>query len=232
MGCGILTNHDFRQLFERINNSHWLCAKCREERSLYKEQEMKGNPKSFSNLIPGFSSEKLSSPIDVLVITKVHGGAKKEQENDWFHPQRSLDDEVLHILNFYRELPDKSYHQQQIRLLIEKLNALDIKWAFTDLMKCFIYEGAGANNNRKIATLNCRGYLENQISLLQPRTIIGLGGFVREFFTKLTLSHGASVEISLVDRKYKYIHSIFPSGRTADDWVAEGEWIPIISNLI
>jgi uracil-DNA glycosylase len=108
-------------------------------------------------------------------------------------------------------------------------------WVFTDLIKCFVWHGADKENglygikNWGKAIIYCGKYLEEQIRLLQPRKIIGLGGTVAQNFGLDKPEHGSihSIRINSV-----YVHSIFPAQWTADLWVAKNGWEPVIQKLV
>jgi hypothetical protein len=89
MECGILYHEKSRTLFEKLNTRP-LCQQCQNERSAYTNDDMKGWPLYLSNMLPGFSSQKIAIPLDVLVVAESHGGRE-----DYFRPQKDLDSEVI-----------------------------------------------------------------------------------------------------------------------------------------
>jgi len=134
-----------------------------------------------------------------------------------------LDYEVWQIARYYRSLPDKTFHQQQVRNLLEILDDKEKTWVFTDLIKCFVWHGKDGDldgrKNWQDAIEFCSTYLEEQIEFLKPRKILGLGNTVTQYFK--AHSH-----------KPIYVGSLFPSQWTADLWVAREGWKPVITKLL
>ena len=230
MNYGILEDQKSRVLFEEING-HPRCDKCRSERSDFKTKDKKGHG-SYCILLPGFSSEKIKMPVDVLIVGEAHGGG-----DDDFRKQGKLLNEVSKITQYYRGLPDKSFHQQQVRVLLSRLDAIGMTWVFTDLIKCFIWHRAdedkklNGRKNRKIAIEHCGGYLEEQIILLRPLKVLGLGNTVARYFGIDKPTHSDSCSVRIGNRQAVYVHSLFPSQRTADLWVMKSGWEPVVKQL-
>jgi hypothetical protein len=232
MDYGILENTNSRALFEEINKRPH-CGNCWFQRSAFETKDKKRHD-CRSNLVPGFSSGKISIPIDVLIVGEAHGGG----EDDDFREQRELDFEVSKMARFYRCLPDKTFHQQQVRILLEKLDKAGKRWVFTDLIKCFVWHGLDkdkkldSTKNWEAAIKHCSKYLEEQIGLLQPRKILGLGRTVAQYYFRVDKpEHGSIYSISVNGHRTIYVHSLFPSQRTADWWAAKNGWEPVIPKL-
>lgn len=232
MTCGILQNKRTRPLFEEIN-ARRLCKECRGERNKFVDFDKKGSLLCYSNLLPGFSSEKVDIPLDVLVVSEAHGGGGEDN----FCKQRELDYEVSEMCNYYTMLPDKTFHQQQLRHLLKHLNNIPLLWVFTDLIKCFVWHGSDKKRgldgslNKRTAIGHCRSYLEKQIAALQPRIVVGLGGTVSKYFGLKRPSHASVQTISIVGCNFNYIHSMFPAQWTADQWVKNKGWELIIDHI-
>jgi hypothetical protein len=208
------------------------CENCRDkpERSKFKPNEQKNN--SYSNLIPGFSScdiRKLSPPIDVLIVGETHGGGREED----FREQKDLDYEVKYISDYYLREELVKFHQQQMRELFHKLDELNKSWFFTDLVKCFVWKKD--KTNIKIAIDNCSKYLDKQISSLEPEKILVLGRMVAEkYFGLKTKSskHGKNYIFKFEEKLIPIVWSRFPSQITADRWIKEKAWGPVIGHFI
>ncbi len=232
MSYDILGNGHSRHLFEKINRRE-LCDECHWERSSFADFDKKGNPPQYSNLLPGFSSEKVDVPLDILVVGEAHGGGRKDD----FRPQLDLDSEVCRIFRYYATLPDKTFHQAQIRVLLNKLDDLGVMWVFTDLIKCFVWYRSNREKsldgtvNKRIAISYCRRLLEEQLSILQPKCVIGLGNTVAEFFGLKKPGHGSSHTVVSNAQRFIFIYSLFPSQWTADQWVRREGWEPVMRGL-
>jgi len=207
MSCGILQNDKTRSLFEQINDDHCHCDPC----------PFKLN----SNLLPGFSSQKIEIPVDVLIVAEVP--AKRDYE-----PQKELISKVTMMNDYYREDPPKSFHQQQIKDLLDSLDERGKSWVFTDIIKCFVSQDS---ENKRKAIQHCFKYLEEQIEVIQPSGILGLGGTVARGLKVKESVHGGDCRIEIGNHKCIYVHSLFPSGRTADKWVKSGGWGQVLKIL-
>ncbi len=226
-GHGILRNRKCRELFERINKAR-RCKTCRDERSDFEIEDKKGHT-WYSNLLPGFSSSRVRIPIDLLIVAEAIGGSREED----FQPQRSLDSNIRYLSDHYVCNRLDNFHQQQMRELLDCLSNRNITWVFTDLIKCFVW--TGAKDNVKTAIEHCGKYLDEQISLLRPRKVLALGKRVaREYFElkKTDLQHGKVVPSRRAEiAALPVVWSYFPSRNTADLWVKNGEWRPIIRQV-
>lgn len=221
-----------RRLFKKFNNERPFCDECKSERTKFSDKDRKGTP-FYSNFLLGFSSKNTIVPIDVLIVGEAHGGGRKE---DFREKQEELYTEIHQIAKYYRELPDKTFHQQQVRILLENLDRAGVSWVFTDLIKCFVWRGLDKDNdldgrtNWNVAIKHCRKYLEGQIALLQPKKILGLGGTVTQDFNIDKPEHGGIYTIKVSN--CSYIHSLFPSRWTADQWAVKKGWELIIPKLL
>jgi uracil-DNA glycosylase len=130
----------------------------------------------------------------------------------------------------------RKFHQQQMRILLQYLDTAKKSWVFTDLIKCFVWHGFDkksklhGNINWLAAIKYCRRYLDQQIDLLQPRRILGLGGTVAKYFGLDKPQHGSVQRID--SPQCLYVHSLFPSQWTADQWIAQKGWEKVIQNLV
>ena len=135
---------DDRGILQRLWNENLVCLECRYQRRVYEDHDKKykntdEDVDSFSNMCPGFSSRNVTPPIDLLIVGHSHGGGDKHG----YRQQMSLGKEIAEMSEYY--LPsegerDRTYHQQQIRCLIDNLGE-DAKWVFTDLVKCYVWRG-------------------------------------------------------------------------------------------
>lgn len=242
---GILTNKNVKELFEAINERP-LCEKCRSDRKDFQENDSrKGEDggKYLGIILPGFSSPEVS-PLDIMIIADSIGGGRKGD----FRPEKNIPlEEAVHYLGDYY-LHDKiaTFHQYQMRKLFDWLER-DFKknWIFTDLVKCFVYQGREQVNgkdgkaNMKKAIGYCSQYLDDQIKKLNPRIILILGSRVASNYCNLRgsqlgqLIHGGRYRYSRDDRQRDIIYSVFPSMRTADIWVKnidslnDDPWFPV-----
>lgn len=225
MSQGILGNAACKEFYKEINLRK-LCAQCREERKDFAARDKKHN-ESYSNMIPGFSSPHLTVPIDTMIIAEAHGGGRA----DAFREQGELQSELEHLEKYYLEKDIIKFHQAEIRKLIFNLNALQASWVFTDLVKCFVWQGNKINPEGKVnfrmAIGHCSAYLTSQIDYLRPKTIISLRKKVAGYFEIKNPKHGKIYHT----KGYTVLHSIFPSGYTADTWVANKEWLVILREL-
>ena len=228
---GILTSERCHKLFTKINK-RYLCDKCKSNRSDFSSKDQKGTS-FYSNLLLGFSSTKITASVDVLIVGEAHGGGRKE---DFRKEQKDLWFEIDQIAKYYRKLPDKTFHQQQIRILLENLDNSGVTWVFTDLIKCFVWHGfdkgynLDGSFNWKTAIRYCSKYLEEQIEVLQPQKILGLGGTVARYFNLDKPEHGR--DYAMKNRNCTYIHSLFPSRWTADQWAVKKGWESITPKLV
>jgi hypothetical protein len=232
MRYGILNEKESRKLFEDINGRTY-CVDCQKERSRFSNKEKKNN--RYSNLFPGFSSEKVSIPIDILIVATAHGGGREET----FRPQNNLATEVAELGDYYLTHRPQKFHQIEMRKLFNILKEKSKIWIFTDLIKCFVWQGRDeseklkGSENTKMAIGYCRKYLDNQIVLLKPKKIISLGNIVTGQYFKLRgeFSHGSVHKLSIDAHSFELIFSIFPSRNTADLWTEHGGWDEIVSKI-
>jgi hypothetical protein len=223
LSYGILEQQLFRHAFEKINERP-LCRNCHRERSRYNDIDQRSN--SHSNLLPGLSSTKVNLPLDILIIAEAHGGGRTKD----FRQQSDLEFEVNNIGGYYLESRIDKFHQHEIRILLNFLTESDKKWVFTDLIKCFVHQKY--KENREIAIKYCSRYLNEQIESFQPKTIIALGRTVAGKYFKLRgLKHGEVKNIKTRNGTMKLIYSIFPSRNTADLWVANDGWNPVLKRM-
>ncbi|HEV7331886.1 MAG TPA: uracil-DNA glycosylase family protein [Flavisolibacter sp.] len=225
MSKGILSHPACKEFYEQIN-SRQLCVRCREERKMFAPNDKKHNS-SYSNMIPGFSSRHLNIPIDVLIIAEAHGGGRKEG----FREQIGLQAELEGLEHYYLQQDLSKHHQSEMRKLLIQFDELNFSWVFTDLVKCFVWQankgGLDGRENFKIAIRHCSKYLDEQLSLLKPKVILSLGSRVSSFFEIKYPKHG-----NVYQRKgFSVLHSTFPSRNTADHWVKNKEWVPIINQI-
>jgi hypothetical protein len=227
MKFGILESMEPKLVFDKIND-RYLCSQCHEERSEFKERDYKGQ-NCYSNLLPGFSSEKLTVPIDILVIAEAHGGGRKTD----FRKQVNLKEEMDNIGDYYLKKEIEKFHQSEMRKLFNILKNANKTWVFTDLIKCFVWQGDDnelhGKKNREIAIEYCRKYLDEQIKITKPKIFLALGNTVLSKYFKLPkLNHGDKQPIN----GSSLIFSIFPSRNTADLWVKYGGWNKIVPKLL
>ena len=110
-------------------------------------------------------------------------------------------------------------------------------WVFTDLVKCFVYQGREEKNgetgedNMQNAIRYCSQYLDFQTHRLNPRIILVLGRRVARTYCSLRsghlrqLSHGDRFSYERNGRHYEAIYSVFPSMRTSDVWVKDIDFL-------
>ncbi len=225
MEHGIIIDAGAKKFFETEINSCKFCKECKEARVVFRDKDQRHN-NSYSNLLPGFSSLQIEIPIDVLVIAEAHGGSRKSL----FREQKSLEEEVLEIGGYYLVDSIQTFHQREMRRLFTQLNGKNLIWVFSDLIRCFVWnrkkDTLDGRQNVEIAIRHCRKYLDNEINFLNPKKIVCLGKQVAKKYFGITamLTHGAEYQSNI-------IWSYFPSGNTADLWVRNGEWEPVIQNL-
>lgn len=225
---GILNNATIKQHYDLNFTKRKFCNSCWESRCTFKEKDQKYN-QSYSTLGPGFSSHTLKLPIDILIVAEAHGGGN----SDGFCSQRTLEEEINGFEEYYMLNSIEKFHQQQMRILLKRLDSLGLNWVFTDLLKCFIWEKKEGelkgSLNKKIAISHCSQYLTEQINLLNPKFIIPLGTTVASYFKiKGKKVQGQMFEYS---EDSKIIFSFFPSQRTADKWAQVDGWNPILVRL-
>jgi len=233
MNYGILNDGISRRLFEEVNKRPF-CNQCQIKRSHFSIHDKKFN--CYSNLLPGFSSEKVKVPIDILIVAEAHGGGRE----DTFRPQIDIEKEVGDLGDYYLMLPLIKFHQKEMRRLFTILNQNNKNWIFTDLIKCFVWQGNDkakklkGSENKDIAIQHCRQYLDNQLVTLLPNMVLSLGKTVTNqyFHLRDPLSHGSVHECKVGGHSFKLVFSNFPSRNTADLWIQNGEWENIIPKLI
>lgn len=228
MTYGIIINNDGKRLFDWINKRP-ICNACQQSRREYLAKDKKGNDR-LSNLIPGFSSAKIEISVDLMVIAEAHGGGREEGFRKQY---ASVTDEVELIADYYRNLPLTKFHQAEMRSLFNQLDSRGKNWVFTDLIKCFVWNGRDYENdlkgnlNRKTAIKHCRQYLDYQITTLKPKQIIVLGRTVaKEYFNWREPKHGDT------KNDCNLIYSTFPSRNTADIWVEAKGWEWVMNQVI
>ena len=233
MTYGILTEQTSRKFFEIINNRPY-CSQCYAQRIHFLKYDKKHND-CYSDLFPGFSSEIVQIPIDILIVAEAHGGGRKEN----FRPQLDLESEIAGLAEYYLSERLKKFHQKEMRKLLSTLNDNRKTWVFTDLIKCFVWSRDKKNNlrgsdNKDLAIQNCRIYLDEQIEILRPKKVLSLGKTVTEQYFKLLdkFEHGSVHEWRIKNHTFNMVFSIFPSRNTADLWVANEEWKKILPKLI
>jgi hypothetical protein len=212
-------------------NKQTLCSDCRLKRKKWQPDDFKKHT-CYSNMIPGFFSTvprniRDSNAVDVMIIANSHGGGGGV---DAFRPQESTDFEVGSISTYYLKKDLDSYHQEQMRDLFQKLDAENISWYFTDLVKCFVKH---KEENFPWAIETCKSYLDYQIKNLNVSHIICLGGLVFDQTMRLLgkpdkFEHGKLYEVG----HHKIVASYFPSGFTSNKWVAKGKWQNVVGKLI
>lgn len=229
---GILRERTCRDLFEKTNGRPY-CEKCQGDRILFAQYDKKHND-CYSNLLPGFSSEIVKIPIDLLVVAEAHGGGRIEN----FRPQCKLQIEIAGLAKYYLSEPLQKFHQEQVRALLTWLDANGKNWVFTDLIKCFVWSGRARKknklkgaDNRKVAIKHCKAYLDEQIEALRPRKILCLGRTTARQYFQLegALQHGLGRKIK--NDESTLVFSIFPSRNTADLWAANRGWERIFRRL-
>lgn len=223
---GVLSDPILKEAFTRVNEGYY-CDLCRKERASFAERDKKQG--QFSNRLPGFSSQKAGRPTDVFIVAHAHAGT----DLDRFRRQKTLDDEMSEMADYYRGEPDKSFHQQQVRLLLERLDEMDKSWVFADVVKCFVWKkGSDGEQNLASATKHCGQYLEAQLQACRPRRVVTLGDAVDRALGIPKLAHGASAENApCAGLMLTVVHSMFPSGRTADAWIRAQGWKPVLESL-
>lgn len=225
ISCGILNNELCRNLFEKINKRPY-CEECRGIRNEFRLKDMKNG--YYSNFIPGFSSRTLKIPLDVLIVAEAHGGGRPET----FREQKNLDNEIDDLAKYYLSEHLKKFHQKEMRALLVELTSRGKSWIFTDLIKCFVWQGKDnelkGKENKKEAIKRCSCYLDEQISILKPRKILCLGNTVaKEYFRLKKPMHGKEYPVN----GNIIVHSTFPSRNTADIWVKNEGWKQILQKL-
>jgi hypothetical protein len=234
MKYGVLTDQACRNLYKKINK-RYKCEDCKKQRSEFSEKDRDGA--ACNNLLPGFSSEILKVPIDILIVAEAIGPHRTLD----FQQKFDLENAISRLAEYYLVKDVQKFHQDRIRALLEYLNGKRLTWVFTDLIKCFVWQHSDkkqknlkGSKNKKIAINHCRDYLDEQIRVLLPKRVLCLGGTVAKQYFRLKgkLKHGNIYHInSMGDHKFPLIHSTFPSGYTADIWIKNGGWINIFPKL-
>lgn len=244
MEYGILTDKEFRALFEEINKRR-ECRDCRNKREKkgcaindLKVSSDKGDKnKYYSNMLVGFSSKKVRRPLDMLVVALEHGGGESKDFNKRYHNYvQDLDEEVQSLGNYYLQDPIKKYHQFEMRKLFDQLDASGRSWVFADLFRCYLDNKKTNKENKKIAQEHCGKYLKEEINFLKPRIVLCLGAGVHEYFQdKSKIDHGNFLELerlkSILPASSVCLSSYFPSRQTADIWVRKKGWDPVMFKI-
>lgn len=223
---GVLSDPSLKEAFTRVNEGYY-CGLCRKERASFAERDKKQG--QFSNRLPGFSSKKVGRRTDVFIVAHAHAGT----DLDRFRGQKTLAGEMSEMADYYRGEPDKSFHQQQVRRLLEQLDEMGKSWVFADVVKCFVWKkGADGEENLRAATKHCTQYLEAQLKACQPHRVVTLGDAVDRALGIPRLAHGASVDnVRCAGLTLTVVHSMFPSGRTADAWIRAQGWERVLERL-
>ncbi len=201
------------------------CQKCRESRSKFEDEEKKfGNEYSpFVGVISNPSPIK--SPIDVLIVSKGHGGghtwkglnSAEEQAEEMADYYLRNDKKVAKPGNKKEPVYlDKSYqfpsfNCREIYKLLNALNHQEKEWVMTDFIHCYVSD---KDNNPDKAAEFCHPYLRQIIKDFEPEKIVLMGGNVQDWY-------GEYIEDKL-ENEPKKIETYFPSGLSADYWVTQG----------
>lgn len=107
------------------------------------------------------------------------------------------------------------------------------------VIKCFVWQGfdrksnLDGRTNKEIAIKHCRKYLDKRVELFQPKKILVLGKTVAKTYFRLQeLAHGITQETRIGSNRCVLIYSIFPARNTADLWIANNAWIPILPKIV
>jgi hypothetical protein len=204
-----------------------VCKECRESRVRWKNKDFKDG--HYSNMLLGFGYddiEKIQTPIDVLIVAEGHSG------KHWPENQEDFREVLNHLKGLYLSEKDETFHQVSIRDIIRQFNNKKIKWYFTDITKCYIFNDEDGENFN-IAVGNCIKYFEKEINTLNPKIVLMLGSRVQNSIAEKIIKPNKIQplkEKSQTDRNLKYVtdghtyflYSIFPSQRTCDLWIKEG----------
>ena len=226
MKYGILTNQTCRDLYKKINKGY-KCEDCKKQRSKFSKKDREGT--AYNNLLPGFSSEILKLPIDILIVAEAIGPHRALD----FQQKFDLGSAISRLAEYYLVKDLEKFHQDRIRALLEYLNSKRSTWVFTDLIKCFVWQRSDkkqknlkGSENKEIAIGNCRTYLNEQIKVLRPQKVLCLGKTVATQYFKLPneLKHSNIYHPNPIgNHKFPLIYSTFPSGYTADLWIKMGD---------
>lgn len=214
-----------------------LCIACREKRIEFAKDDKKwdkdGEKRGYSDFLGGFGEEKKG--VDVFIILDSHGGGRK-----WPEIKPSLEEMNEKLKIYYLKEDPNSFHQMEMRKIIQELEQKKISWYVSDLVKCFVKNKKIKNpdkDNRKIAEDHCfDNYLKKQILLLQPKIILMLGGKViriieRNILQKNKIKHGNYLLGKNEFISTHFLYSLFPAQWTADIWIKHGGSLPLLNSI-
>lgn len=217
---------------EQINN-RIHCKACQNARALFQKEDFKKQGR-YSELCIGTASKKIK-PLDVLIVSESHGGGGT------FRDQLLLKEELESFYEFYVNETPKRTNQYLVHQFLNYLNSQQISWFFTDLIKCFVAKGKVRQgvNNISTATRHCSKYLDQQISVLQPKVILTFGGPATNHFKKgmhRSHLHGNQKKITYLlngnHTEITLIQSIHPTSQNTNYWVEYGGWAPVVNSLM
>jgi hypothetical protein len=224
---GILTDDYCKNIYKLISTRRW-CDECRDDRQKYLPLD-KGKGEDGDSylgiMIPGFSSPSVIPLHLMIVADSIGGGRLGDFRADYIIP---LEESVSHLGHYYLDEEISTFHQYQMRLLLNWLESEKFNWIFTDLVKCYVnFKQAEGRANMKLAIKHCRKYLDNQIEKFKPMMILVLGNRVAEEYFGIdksqlkNLKEGQTLERNFGYHHVKLLHSVFPSQNTADLWVRD-----------
>jgi hypothetical protein len=246
---GLLTENTCKELFQTINERPY-CNECRAARKDFQKKDMKmglDEKEHLGIIIPGFSSPEVL-PLDILIIADSIGGGRKQDFSQ--ETSMPLDKVVQYLGDYYLDEKVARFHQYEMRKLLHWLEK-DFKknWIFSDLVKCFVYQGGerfngkDGNANMGKAIEHCSQYLDDQMEKLDPSVVLILGGKVAKNYCNIKgrqlrqLRHGQRGKYNRNGKDFDFVYSVFPSMWTADIWVKDIDpsnddaWLPVKAAL-
>lgn len=208
------------------------CKGCRNKRKQNYPEARLLERKDRRKECPFFScfsmTTEVNKPIDVLLILEGHGGG-----HNWDKIDDDLVSQNKEMRDFYLEskqdgvpMDEKyqywSYHQKEIKILLDSLSNLQLSWVLTDFNKCYVDKKKKKNHN--LAAQYCSEYLIEQINTFSPSIIILFGGDVQSWYKKWVMND--------LELKPEVIKSKFPSQSSANSWVKQGGIEYIIENIM
>lgn len=170
--------------------------------------------------------EKISKEEQIENLTLEINNCKKcrlwETRNKPLVGDGCIDSEILIVgesPGYYEDKIGKAFVGEAGKVLDQLLESINLKRNkiyITNILKCHPPKN---HNPNKEEISSCIGYLDRQISIIQPKTIVTLGKFAsREIFSKFNLEfsriselHGKSLEVKTLFGEIKVISMYHPA---------------------
>ena len=194
------------------------CNLCRKKRKFANKYDKIGEEKKKHNDFSPFvgiisNPSSINPPADILIICEGHGGG------DW-SKIKNAKCQAQETYKYYLCQKIKTFHQHEIRDLLNELTNLKKTWVLTDFIHCYVrnkykfkkdgWWKSGRRNKKKAAEL-CTEYNQRIIDYFRPMNIVLFGDNVGKWYKRCNTPKNSEVK-----------QFSFPSQMAADAWVRNG----------